>query len=150
MQQTNDGMVPVGESPVAELEAMRLDAHVDAAQVAEAIDETASSPKPKAGQACYQCGMEDHIARNCPSGNVKTCFNCAQKGHISKDCTNPADESAPKPLRRRPNQGKCYNCGDVGHFSKACPQKDAGPKCYSCGHFGHISSACEDAQIEAQ
>lgn len=43
--------------------------------------------------ACYKCGVEGHIARNCESAVVRegtSCFRCGSASHYVRDCPAPA------------------------------------------------------------
>ncbi|KAF8090080.1 hypothetical protein N665_0488s0004 [Sinapis alba] len=67
----------------------------------------------RAMEACLQCGMMDHSARDCPrkeqgaGGDTRTCHYCGRKGHLRKDC--PKLSSGPINSRgetSRPDQNR--------------------------------------------
>ena len=48
------------------------------------------------GSGCYNCGMDGHQSRDCPSGGRGgrgagggSCFNCGMTGHLSRNCSEP-------------------------------------------------------------
>lgn len=44
---------------------------------------------------CFKCGNETHLARDCPTNQVK-CYKCGQAGHKSFACTRNADNQQPR------------------------------------------------------
>lgn len=36
-------------------------------------------------RACYQCGMEGHMGRDCPNP-IRVCYGCYEPGHIKSEC----------------------------------------------------------------
>ena len=51
-------------------------------------------PDAKSATACFHCGKEGHISRNCPTakGGGLQCFNCGKSGHLARDCTEARQE----------------------------------------------------------
>ena len=85
---------------------------------------------------CYNCGSEEHAARDCKAPNSNfafaVCFVCGETGHLSRACPKNAQGIYI-------NGGACKICKGTDHLAKDCPSKD---KCLRCGQPGHISSEC--------
>jgi hypothetical protein len=93
-------------------------------------------PLEEGKKTCYNCGSEDHAARDCkaPNSNFKfaVCFTCGETGHLVRAC--PKNQQG-----IYINGGACKICKGTDHLAKDCPSRD---KCLRCGGDGHISSEC--------
>lgn len=88
------------------------------------------------GRACFKCGEEGHMSRECPKGGgggngSRACFKCGEEGHMSREC----------PKGGGGGSRACFKCGEEGHMSRECP-KGGGRGCFNCGEEGHMSRDC--------
>eukprot|EP01118_Nematostelium_gracile_P002840 TRINITY_DN131_c0_g1_i1.p1 TRINITY_DN131_c0_g1~~TRINITY_DN131_c0_g1_i1.p1 ORF type:complete len:209 (+),score=29.51 TRINITY_DN131_c0_g1_i1:1-627(+) len=73
------------------------------------------------------------------------CYNCGEEGHLSRDCTK---EKAERPERNRgggqENSSTCYRCQGIGHFARDCPSSpNTAAACYICRKPGHLARDCK-------
>ena len=64
---------------------------------------SASPDKSVKSNGCFNCGQQDHIARNCI--DILRCNFCKEEGHKISSCP----------------QAVCYKCGIKGHTNTFCP-----------------------------
>lgn len=76
----------------------------------------------RGGKACWNCGSEVHLSRNCP-----------------ETPTQDAENICPVTTRKFRGQ-RCFNCGEAGHIAAGCQYKDVGPKCYRCEQYGRTEA----------
>jgi len=90
------------------------------------------------GRACFKCGEEGHMSRECPKGGggggggSRACFKCGEEGHMSRECPKNVGGGGSR---------SCFRCGEEGHISTGCP-KGGGKGCFNCGEEGHMSREC--------
>ncbi|XP_046585574.1 probable ATP-dependent RNA helicase DDX4 isoform X6 [Haliotis rubra] len=79
-------------------------------------------------RACFKCGEEGHMSRECPSGGggggggSRACFKCGEEGHMSRECPSGGGGGG--------GGGKkgCFKCGEDGHMARECPNADSSGK----------------------
>lgn len=89
------------------------------------------------GRACFKCGEEGHMSRECPKGGgggggSRACFKCGEEGHMSRECPKNTGGGGSR---------ACFKCGEEGHISRDCP-KGGGRACFNCNEEGHMSRDC--------
>lgn len=65
--------------------------------------------------ACYNCGAEGHLSRNCTSESAEGNFTVKAGAKITGDTNSNA-----KPAQKPKKSFACYNCGGEGHLSRNC------------------------------
>ena len=112
---------------------------------------TMQSPARPAGRACFKCGDEGHMSRECPqgggggggAGGSRACFKCGEEGHMSRECPTGGGGGGGAGGSRA-----CFKCGEEGHMSRECPTGGGGGgggsnrACFKCGEEGHMSREC--------
>lgn len=97
-------------------------------------------------RACFKCGEEGHMSRECPQGGggggSRACFKCGEEGHMSRECPQGGGGGGGGGSRA------CFKCGEEGHMSRECPKGGGGGgsrACFKCGEEGHMSRECPQA-----
>jgi len=82
-------------------------------------------------RACFKCGEEGHMSRECTSAGQSTpktgnraCFKCGEEGHMSRECPKAGESGAGRGTGG--GSRACFKCGEEGHMSRECPKAGEG------------------------
>lgn len=80
---------------------------------------------------CFQCGGQDHLAKDCPLMVHKPVKAHERADHDAKNASS---------------SGTCFYCKELGHFAAECPKKkkdiEKRKTCFRCRQVGHWASQC--------
>jgi len=117
------------ETALRELNGTKLGEH-------SLLIEFARDKRDKPTGGCFNCGYDDHWAKECPNARGgPICWRCQGSGHLAKDCTVRSRSRSPygrgyDRYRRSPSPRRRYDRYDDRDYRRSPPRYRSPPRGY--------------------